>query len=131
MPSLIEEYMQSLLNTAAASPIVSASSIVLDKRTNRSGLIRGDLYFSDNTHLHFRELIDHQEKVARLMYSYHYQSGENNLIFRYDDTPHHPELTGFPHHKHIGVEGVVMAPEPPGLAEVLAEIESNFPLGRR
>ncbi len=45
MPSLIEDYVQSLLNAVANSPIVSASSIQLDKRTNRSGLIRGDLFF--------------------------------------------------------------------------------------
>ena len=56
MPNSIEEVVQSLLNAAADSPIVSASNIVLDKRTNRSGLIRGDLYFLDGSRLHFREI---------------------------------------------------------------------------
>ena len=49
MPSLIEDYVQSLLNAVADSPIVSASNIQLDKRTNRSGLIRGDLFFGDGS----------------------------------------------------------------------------------
>ena len=44
MPSLIEDYVQSLLNAAADLPIVSAFNIQLDKRTNRSGLI-GRLVF--------------------------------------------------------------------------------------
>ena len=128
MPGLIEDYVQSLLNAAADSPIVSASNIVLDKRTNRTGLIRGDLYFSDGSRLHFRELVDIEESVVRLMYSYYYQDNSSQLIFRYDDTPHHPELAGFPHHKHIDQEVNVANSEPPGLPEVLTEIERIYPL---
>lgn len=128
MPSSIEEYMQSLLSAAADSPIISASNIVLDKRTNRSGLIRGDLYFQDGSRLHFRELVDIEEEVVRFMYSYHYQDNSEKLVFRYDDTPHHPELTGYPHHKHIEEEAKVATSEPPSLAGVLKEIERSFPL---
>ena len=130
MPNSIEEVVQSLLNAAADSPIVSASNIVLDKRTNRSGLIRGDLYFLDGSRLHFRELVAIQEAVVRLMYSYHYQSSSNELIFRYDDTQHHPELDGFPHHKHIEQEVNVATSEPPDMVDVLAEIERIFPLSK-
>ena len=71
MPSLIEDYVQSLLNAVANSPIVSASNIQLDKRTNRSGLIRGDLFFWDGARLYFRELVTADNLVMRLMYSYH------------------------------------------------------------
>jgi hypothetical protein len=49
MPGLIEEYVESLLNAAANSPVVSSSNIVVDKRTSRAGLIRGDLYFLDGS----------------------------------------------------------------------------------
>jgi Family of unknown function (DUF6516) len=34
-------------------------------------------------------------------YRYHFQDAQNNLIFRYDSTPHFPELHSFPHHKHL------------------------------
>lgn len=130
MPSLIEDYLQLLLTEVVDSPVVSASSIVLDKRTNRSGLIRGDLFFLDGSRLHFRELVDIEDEVVRLMYSYHYQDLTEQLIFRYDDTPHHPELAGFPHHKHIQQEANVKASEPPTLAGVLTEIEHIFPLNK-
>jgi hypothetical protein len=43
---LIEAYLQSLLDVVAASPIVRASNVTLDKRTLYAGLIRGDLYFA-------------------------------------------------------------------------------------
>ncbi len=128
MPSLIEDYVQSLLIVAADSPIVSSSKIVLDKRTNRSGLIRGDLYFPDGSRLHFRVLVDIQEAFVCLMYSYHYQDSSGKLIFRYDDTPHHPELATFPHHKHVELEENVKPSEPPSLARVLSDIERIFPL---
>ena len=34
-------------------------------------------------------------------YRYHYQDAQNQLIFRYDNTPHFPDLSSFPHHKHL------------------------------
>jgi len=80
---LIEAYLQSLLDVVAASPIVRASNVALDKRTLYVGLIRGDLYFADGSRLHFRELVEVQVQVVRRMYSYHYQAADAALIFRY------------------------------------------------
>jgi hypothetical protein len=68
---LIEAYLQSLLEAITASPIVRASNVTLDRRTLRAGLIRGDLYFPDDSRLHFRELVEVQDQVVRRMYSYH------------------------------------------------------------
>ncbi len=62
------------------------------------------------------------------MYSFHYQDSLDRLIFRYDDTPHHRELEGFPHHKHIAGEAKVEGVNPPDLASVLSEIERMYPL---
>jgi hypothetical protein len=125
---LIEAYLQSLLDLVAASPIVRASDVTLDKRAPRVGLIRGSLYFVDGSRLHFRELVEAQDEVVRRMYSYHYQDADENLIFRYDDTPHHPDLNTFPHHKHDGSETGVVAATPPDLPAVLREIEAIHPL---
>jgi hypothetical protein len=56
------------------------------------------------------------------MYVYHYQSQFGELIFRYDNTPHHNDLDTFPHHRHTagGVEGILSGP--PDLNELLSEI---------
>lgn len=32
-------------------------------------------------------------------YRYHYQRSDGPVV-TYDDTPHHPELETFPHHRH-------------------------------
>lgn len=125
---MIEAYLQSLLNAIAASPIVRASNVTLDKRTLRAGLIRGDVYFADDSRLYFRELVEVQATVVRRMYSYHYQDANATTIFRYDDTPHHPDLSTFPHHKHTGSEADVVASTPPDLPAVLREIEAIHPI---
>jgi hypothetical protein len=41
------------------------------------------------------------DQFKRLNYRYHFQDSQNNLVFRYDSTPHFPDLESFPHHKHL------------------------------
>ena len=41
------------------------------------------------------------DQIKHLGYRYHFQDQQNNLIFRYDNTPHFPDLKSFPHHKHL------------------------------
>ena len=41
------------------------------------------------------------KQLSTLDYRYHCQDQQNQLIFRYDSTPHFPELPSFPHHKHL------------------------------
>ncbi len=129
MPDSIEQYAHRMLQTIAGSPIVAASTVLLDKRTARSGLIRGDLTMLDGSRLYFRELVDTGSIAARQMYSYHYQSETGTLIFRYDDTPHHRHPSGFPHHKHADTEKNVIAATPPDLAQILREVESTVDFG--
>jgi len=127
---LIEAYVQSLSNAIAASPVTSAFNVALDKRTPQVGLIRGEVYFVDGSCLYFRELVEASPSATLCrMYSYHYQDADKTLIFRYDDTSHHPNLNTFPHHKHAGDESNVIAAPPPALTDVLHEIETLCPLG--
>jgi hypothetical protein len=45
-------------------------------------------------------VIAEADHIKRLGYRYHFQDEQNNLVFRYDNTPHFPGLENFPHHKH-------------------------------
>lgn len=128
MPGSIEEYLHWMLQLAAESLLISSSHIDLDKRTPRTGLLRGELRFTDGSKLYFRELTTVGVVVERLMYSYHFQSEDGTLIFRYDDTAHHRELSGFPYHKHAGDEKNVLAAQPPDFQAVLREIERTLEL---
>lgn len=59
-------------------------------------------------------------QIEYVDYRYHFQDEQNSLIFRYDSTPHFPNLPSFPHHKHL-VDDVV-ACEKPHIADVLQEV---------
>jgi hypothetical protein len=61
------------------------------------------------------------DRITYLDYRYHFQDGQNRLIFRYDNTPHFPDLPSFPHHKHLSDR--VIACQKPALTEVLQEIQ--------
>ncbi len=49
----------------------------------------------------------------------HFQDEKNSLIFRYDSTPHFPNLPNFPHHKHLPDK--VISSQKPEIAQVLKE----------
>ena len=59
-------------------------------------------------------------EFKNLAYRYHFQDKNNKLIFRYDNTPHYPDLKNFPHHKHDS-SGVVDAMKP-SIVEVIESI---------
>lgn len=85
--------------------------------------LRFDVYFIDNSLLHFRELFVGQEQPFKKTYTYHYQRADGTIVFRYDNAPHFPNLPTAPHHKHLG-EKDVFAAEAPDLQSVLKEIEA-------
>jgi len=120
---LIDTYFESIQALVAGSPIVHSSNITYDKRSPHIGLIRGDIYFLDDSRLHIREFVNTQAGPERFMYVYHFQRAGAGLVFRYDNSPHFPGLSGFPHHKHVGDESTVIAATPLDLAAVLSEIE--------
>ena len=45
--------------------------------------------------------------IRHLGYRYHFQDRQNNLVFRYDNTPHFPEINSFPHKKPLASSRLV------------------------
>ncbi len=99
---MIEQYFQSMLDLLAALPFVESSNVNLEKRGDLAGFIRGEVEFRDDSSLlFFRELIDLRLPLQKVMYAYHYQKADGELIFRYDNTAHHRSISTFPIHKHL------------------------------
>ena len=124
MPASIDDYFRNLLERVSDSGVVRSSDLNFDKRSTMLGLVRGQIYFIDGSLLHIRELIDLRRTPARVMYVYHFQDPAGALIFRYDNTAHHPELPDFPHHKHNPTDVVSVSSDPPDLVAVLVEVET-------
>ena len=62
-------------------------------------------------------------QISQIDYRYHFQNEKNELIFRYDSTPHFPNLSSFPHHKHL--PDTVIAADKPDIFNLFQEA-SNF-----
>jgi hypothetical protein len=120
-PKLIQAYLheteQLLLNCSNAY-IEEYSAVILT--TERANL-RIRIRFAIRYLLAVSEafvVVDNQIKY--IDYRYHFQDEQNSLIFRYDSTPHFPNLPSFPHHKHLFDN--VIACEKPQIADVLQEV---------
>jgi hypothetical protein len=69
--------------------------------------------------LQLNESVIFHNKLEHLGYRYHFQGKDNELIFRYDNTPHFPDLPNFPNHKH---HQTGVAPSgPPSILTAIAE----------
>jgi hypothetical protein len=116
------EYVQrmtDLLNQVVATGETVLNVFQVDQRSAVRGLMAGMLQFGNGSELHFREYIDMTQAEPKIMYAYHYQDADHNLIFRFDNAAHKPALPQ-PEHKHtpLGIEASLV----PTLAEVLDQI---------
>ena len=121
MPNLSKTYHDELQSFLDASPFVYSMEISLDDRRTL-WFLRGDVYFIDNSRLHFRELYFQEPQFYKKTYVYHYQDKNEKTIFRYDNAPHYPNLENAPHHKHIG-DATVVSASIADMEDVISEIE--------
>jgi len=88
-------------------------------------LFRAKLRFFDHSSLQVYEALTVRGmKVAKDRYSYQYSDTEGNTLFRYDNVPHHPNISTYPDHKHTptGIE----PSRAPDLTDVLWEIDQRL-----
>jgi hypothetical protein len=57
-------------------------------------------------------------------YSYHWQTRIGELLLRWDNAPHHPEISTHPHHKHAGEQ--IGPSERVSIDDVLAELTATL-----
>ena len=78
----------------------------------------------DGSTLQFVELINITgDEITRPKYRFHLRDSVDKMVFRYDNAPHHPEITTHPYHKHIANEKKAKPSKEVGLKDVLLEIE--------
>jgi hypothetical protein len=102
------------------SPSVLSFDVIDHRIWHTGSYLRLRIILRDGSELHTREYVDEADRK----YSFHWQATDGELIIRWDNAPHHPELSTHPDHKHIG-ETVEMAGEV-SLDEVLSRIEERI-----
>jgi hypothetical protein len=123
---LLPEYLQDsvkVIDDYSKTGFIVTSEVRMDIRTEKIGVIKSTIVFTDDSKLFATEYVDLRYKIEKFSYSFHFQDKNGNLIFRYDNASHKPDL-GFKNHKHF--KGVLCQAEAPELRDVLEEIISNF-----
>lgn len=120
---MIKTYLLRLYDTIISRGYIEIEGLIIEDQAGQSSAIEGRLKFHDGSLLEFDEaVLWRDQEVVKLRYAYHYQDQKGNLIFRYDNAPHHPYILTYPHHKHVG--STVEPAQAPDLAQVLNEIEA-------
>jgi hypothetical protein len=122
----VKAYLDSIKERLVADPIVPGFHTVRERSTLVDGYLRARLGLGDGSQLEFSEYVQNSPagEIAVVTYSYHWADASNQLIKRWDNTPHFPDLPGFPDHIHDGATGQVMSGQPMSIFAVLDEIAS-------
>ena len=121
--NFLERYFAEIEEAVTQLPAY-AESYVEEILTPERANLRIRLRFQSGCLLEISEAIIVENGVLKTLgYRYHFQRAGRELVFRYDNTPHFPDLPSFPHHKHL--RNAVVASSKPDLLDVLQEAKIN------
>ncbi len=101
---------------------VESIDIKEEIRAGKQAVIKAKVVLVDGSFLHVREYVDAKYKTDKINYAYQYQNKQGNLIFRYDNARHRPDL-GFYDHKHLNDNSIVQS-SAPNISDVVDEVIS-------
>lgn len=117
---MLENYLAELKASLTTSPIVKDIDILDEFITSVSGFLDCKVLMIDGSELYVTEYFTiHGNKIKRDKYSYHLQRNDD-FIIRWDNAPHHKEVSTYPFHVHKG--GEVHKSKEMKLEEVLEEL---------
>lgn len=122
----ISDYFESLRLRILNDSFILHVEILRERNRSKNGHFRARLIFFDNSMLEFSEYVEQNVKneVVLVTYSYQWTDSAGNLISRWDNALHFPDLPNYPHHIHSGKTGDVTAGNSVNLLSVLDEIAS-------
>ena len=117
------DYFSEVQSLIRSSIFIENVDVEYEVKLRSIGIVHGVLGMIDGSTLQFMELISiKRDKMIRLKYRFHLMNVNDEIIFRYDNAPHHPEIATYPHHKHVRGEKVPRQSKEIGLKDVLLEI---------
>jgi hypothetical protein len=118
------DYLEGLKERLLTDPTVASFTILRERVTDTEAHLRVRATLSDGGALEFSEYaqIRGDDQMVVVTYSYHWASAGGNLIQRWDNTPHFPDLPNFPFHSHAGPDNTPVSAQPMTLFTVLDEI---------
>ncbi len=122
--SVIQRFVQNIEKTVASSSVILSSSIqkhfgpALD-----TVYLKGQLLMVDSSILEIAIFATESQNTLSIdKYRFHYRGTAGQMLFRYDNASHHPEIDSYPHHKHIPDKTIPSTM--PSLKDILNEISA-------
>ena len=124
----IAAYLDAMKERFVTDPIVTSFHVIRERSTLIDGHLRARLALADGSQLEFSEYVQRSPsgEIAVITYSYHWADADNQLITRCDNTPHFPDLPGFPDHIHDGATGEETPGQPMSIFAVLHTIAGRI-----
>ena len=118
------DYFSEIQSLIRSSIFVENVDVEYEVKSRSIGIVHGILGMIDGSTLQFMELVNiKRDGLIHLKYRFHSTNVNDEMVFRYDNAPHHPELATYPHHKHVKGEEVPRRSKEVGLKDVLLETE--------
>ena len=120
------DYLDTVKARLIGDNLISEFLIRRERITLTDGHIRAKLELMNGSMLEFSEYFQLLAggDIEIVTYSYYWADEGGVIIRRWDNTPHHRELSGFPHHIHEH-GGVLLPGQPVSIFDVLDEISKN------
>jgi len=110
---VIRKFIENLEKIISSNTSVLSSNI--EKHFGPSSdtvYLRGSILFINSSTLDIAILAKESLKAISIeKYRFQYMDKQGQMLFRYDNAPHHPELSSFPEHKHVG-DRTISLPQP-------------------
>ena len=122
------DYLAYIKALIVANPQVLRWTVAREETQGDMGLFRYRLTLRNTSLLEMFErfqVVEGRVQVAK--YSFHWQDATGQLLKRWDNAAHHPELSTNPDHVHDGAEDNVRPHEPISAEEALTLLAAEAP----
>jgi hypothetical protein len=121
-----EALLESEYAVLLSHPAVRAIQLVRYSANRLDGYLRARCTLTNGDYVEIAVHITASDQDAEIDdYRYQWMDAAQTLLYRrWDNTPHFPELPGFPHHCHVGNRGAVEPSSPMNLTQLLDQITS-------
>jgi hypothetical protein len=126
----LDGYLQSIHLALIDSLVVDRYVVVRQRVTSQAGHLRVRITLSNGDFVESAEFF-RLTAAGIVIADYRHQwmdASRSRLRKRWDSTPHHPEVPGFPYHCHDGSGDNVLPSEPLSIAQVLETISREIAL---
>lgn len=99
MSLLVEDYFLKIeLIISKYAGFLEQINLEYEKLTPNSGYLKGSIKIRGTALFFFEYIKVSGRKIIREKYRYHWQKSSGELIKRWDNAPHHKEVSTFPYH---------------------------------